>query len=332
MSHDKQHTQCICSLVVVVYVMQGHRVHVAQDAAHTHDAYAAHTHNAHAIVNSMQAHQAHLCSFMFATSLAYCVYCLLLAMDESDLSEQFKKQLKGMLVCLRCGPLHRFTSGKTHKSRSKHKMREMTPDERAEEIRWYREIQADGEEARLRILEQKRREARSESGQGQELAVPTEYIFDFGQHKSKRLSVVWRENKSYFGFIVNSKMLRDRLILKRAMEDSGIMAGAEAEAAELKIAQAERVLERARDQRERQEDLHPEQAQLQAIQVEEANAVLAGDSLAVAKGQVADLPALRNRQGRRGRKPRGRRGAGSRGSKKLQHCWCCGSVDQVVLW
>ena len=64
--------------------------------------------------------------------------------DESDLSETFKKMLKGTLTCLVCGPLHRFPSGKTHKGRTKHAMREMTSEERAEDIQWHREIQADG--------------------------------------------------------------------------------------------------------------------------------------------------------------------------------------------
>ena len=43
--------------------------------------------------------------------------------DEHDLSDAFLKMFKGTLTCLTCGPLHRFPSGKTHKSRTKHDMR-----------------------------------------------------------------------------------------------------------------------------------------------------------------------------------------------------------------
>ena len=59
--------------------------------------------------------------------------------EEHDLSAAFLKRLKGTLTCLVCGPLHRFPSGKTHRSCAKHDMREMTPQERAQEIAWYRE-------------------------------------------------------------------------------------------------------------------------------------------------------------------------------------------------
>ena len=74
------------------------------------------------------------------------------AVDESELSVAFMKRLQGTLTCLLCGPLHRFLSGTTHKRRTKHPMREMLAEERAEEIKWYREIEADGEAARVKVF------------------------------------------------------------------------------------------------------------------------------------------------------------------------------------
>ena len=182
----------------------------------------------------------------FVTSLFGPPYQII--MDESDLSEQFQKQLRGMLVCLKCGPLHRFPSGKTHKSRTKHDMRAMTPEERAAEISWYREIQADGEDARLRLLEQRRRASRSARPQPSESEAVMEYRFDFGKHKGKTVLTVWRDHKSYFAFVINCKMLDDKLSLKRAMEDNGIMAPAETLAAELRAASAFRTLARVEEE------------------------------------------------------------------------------------
>ena len=249
--------------------------------------------------------------------------------EEADLSEAFKKQLQGMLVCLVCGPLHRFPSGKCHKSRSKHAMREMTAEERAEEVAWYREIQADGDAARLKQLDKKRRQSRSAkaSGGGQEggsglaegAAESSEYVFDFGKHKGKKLMQVWEQDRTYLPHLMNSGLLDARVVLKHAMEDGGIMEKAQDMAKEMKLAGAKKVLARAAA--ERVEDLHPEVAQLHAIQVEEALVAL-GQSQ---PEDPAPLPAVANRSGLRGRKRR--RSKGSRGLRTLQHCWACGSVD-----
>ncbi len=252
--------------------------------------------------------------------------------DEADLSEAFKKQLNGILVCLVCGPLHRFPSGKTHKSRSKHAMREMTPEERAEEIAWYREIQADGDAARMSLLEKRRRQARQANAEQAGVVeepgpdLDGEYIFDFGKKKGKKLSVVWRKDKSYLGWIINSKMLDTYVTLKAAKEEAGILEDALALAAEMKIESARKVVAKA--EVEKPEDLHPEVAQLRAIQVEEAMVVLGAEAPSVELEQVVPLPALRYRQGFRGRK---RRGRGSSSARTLQHCWCCGSIDHKTV-
>eukprot|EP00959_Pyramimonas_sp_CCMP1952_P411167 8616080-Pyramimonas_sp.AAC.1 len=68
--------------------------------------------------------------------------------------------LKGMLVCLTCGPFDRFTSGRCHKSKTRHDMRPMNDEERAQDIELYRAIEADGEPARLAKLNQRRAESR----------------------------------------------------------------------------------------------------------------------------------------------------------------------------
>ena len=154
-----------------------------------------------------------------------------------------------MLVCRVCGPFHRFPSGKTHKSRTKHQMRDLTPEERLEEISWYREIQADGEAARLEHLAKKRRDARQgreagaptvvkglESGQKEACdAVPAasrEYIFDSGKYRGKTLLDVWRRFPGYLPYLINQgNFLETRIALRRAMQEAGILDSAQALAA-----------------------------------------------------------------------------------------------------
>ena len=75
--------------------------------------------------------------------------------SDEDLSDHFKRKLRDLRVCLVCGPLHRFN--KSH-ARGGHKMRSLNESEKAEEISWYRTIQAEGETARLRILDHRRQE------------------------------------------------------------------------------------------------------------------------------------------------------------------------------
>ena len=76
--------------------------------------------------------------------------------DDAGLSKQFLKKLQDLRVCTVCGPNHRLN--KSH-GRNGHKMRMLNDEEKAEEIPWYREIQAEGEVARLRILDQRRKDA-----------------------------------------------------------------------------------------------------------------------------------------------------------------------------
>jgi hypothetical protein len=128
--------------------------------------------------------------------------------DEADLDDAFKKQLRGMQVCLTCGPGDRFVSGKTHKSRSKHAMRPLSPEERAQEITWYREVQGEGQAARLRQLEEKRRDSRkrrasvlAEGIAGGECSnEPGAYKLDFGKHAGKEMLRVWRTEPTYFAY------------------------------------------------------------------------------------------------------------------------------------
>ncbi len=178
---------------------------------------------------------------------------------EADLSAEFQKHLKGMLVCCVCGPFHRFPSGKTHKSRSKHAMRKLTPEERAEEIAWYREIEADGEAARIRQLDKKRRQSRDAlQGQGASTARSSadsvggqedngqvgDYVLDFGKHKGKTVTAVWKKDKTYLPYLINGKALDARIRLKRAMESVGILEEAQAMADVMKVEKAHKVLAR----------------------------------------------------------------------------------------
>ena len=260
------------------------------------------------------------------------------AVDESDLSEAFRKKLAGTLTCLVCGPWHRFPSGKCHKSRTKHAMRPMTSEERAEEIQWYREIQADGEPARLRILDQRRAAARSAvrtaAGGDGEAAGPEggvvpasasgEYVFDFGKHKGKTLSRIWATQPRYLCYLINQKGFLDTaLTLRRAMDAAGIMGDALRQAAAMRRESASKVVAQAAEETAAGVQLHPEVAKLRKIQLEDAQEVL--DIAPVAEPLVR-VPGSRIRKARKPRKK-----GMSRGDRVLQHCWICGAVDHKTV-
>ena len=259
--------------------------------------------------------------------------------DESDLSEAFKRKLAGTLTCMVCGPLHRFPSGKTHKSRTKHEMRAMTPEERAEEIQWYREIRADGETARLKILDQRRAAAKkilasgaSSSAVEGEAVVPAmtsnEYVFDFGKHRGKTLSFVWRTQQSYLCYLMNQTGFLDaHLTLKRAMESAGIMDDATQRAAAMRRETARKTVARAAAEDASGVQMHPEVAKLRRIQLMDARQVLEDTPLeefddAPTEGLVVPVQL---RKSRRAQIPRKK--APSCGLRRLQHCWICGAIE-----
>ena len=107
-----------------------------------------------------------------------------------DLSDKFKSMLADLRTCTICGPLRRFH--KSHGSTSKHKVRPLNAAEKEEEISWYRAIQADGDAARLKKLQEKRavsratqEAAQSAAAEGESPLTLTEdtgeYRFDFGK-------------------------------------------------------------------------------------------------------------------------------------------------------
>ena len=188
---------------------------------------------------------------------------------EDGLSAAFKKELSGIPVCLVCGPGDRFPSGKCHKSRTRHEMRPMTADERQQEIAMYRAIEADGEEARLRILDQRRLQSRQAFSQAagaarRQAAIPEEYVLDFGKYSGKPLSRVWREHREYFGYLVSQPGFLDaKFLLRRAMEEQGILSQAQELSQTMRSARSAAHLARA--QTEDLSVLHPEVAQLHRL-------------------------------------------------------------------
>ena len=172
-----------------------------------------------------------------------------------DLSDKFKSMLADLRTCTICGPLHRFH--KSHGSTSKHKVRPLNAAEKEEEIGWYRAIQADGDAARLKKLQEKRavsratqEAAQSAAAEGESPLTLTEdtgeYRFDFGKQRGQTLTRVWRSQRNYLPYLINQRgFLDSRLTLKRAMEAAGIMEEAQREAQALKIGAARKVLAEA---------------------------------------------------------------------------------------
>jgi hypothetical protein len=169
--------------------------------------------------------------------------------EDADLSKQFLKKLEDLRVCTVCGPNHRLN--KSH-ARNGHSMRMLNDQEKAQEIAWYREIQADGEIARLRILDQRRKEAQSskhgpaadpELQSHVERGVGGEYKLEFGKHAKKRLSHVLQAFPDYIPHMVNEKrFLGTQPFLQRALEEAGVMEQVKARASELRIEHARKAV------------------------------------------------------------------------------------------
>ena len=200
---------------------------------------------------------------------------------DGGLSAEFKRKLRDLRVCLVCGPLHRFN--KSH-ARGGHKMRSLNESEKAEEISWYRTIQAEGETARLRILDHRRQEsqkaysqlaASEDTSEPAERGVGGDYKIEFGKHARKSLSNVLKAFPDYFPNLVNEKrFLASQPLLARALEEAGVLENVQARAAVLQLENAKITLQRAADEKAQGTELHPEVRKLPAIQVEKARSVL----------------------------------------------------------
>ena len=147
---------------------------------------------------------------------------------DENLPDVLVKYLKNTCVCTVCGPGHRFV-GRTHSSRSGHPWRPMNPDERTEEIMWWREIEAEGDAARFKILQAKRERAHAaaQTRQVEHAQVPERGLkraFDFGKHAKESLEKLWKTDKSYLVWCVSElRFFEGRLHFKQTLEDVRIL-------------------------------------------------------------------------------------------------------------
>ena len=106
----------------------------------------------------------------------------------------------------------------------------MTQQERAEEIRWWHEIEEEGDAARLKILQLKRERARTgaQADATEHVQVPQKgwkYVLDFGKNSKTSLEKVWKVDRSYLSWcFTEPKLLDVKIHLKRAMEEVCILA------------------------------------------------------------------------------------------------------------
>ena len=112
-----------------------------------------------------------------------------------------------MFVCQKCDK--RFASGKTHKSRTKHPMRTITPEERAEEIRL--------QHLRKRLQLLRRRRPPELPG------TAGDYVLHFGQYKGHTLDWVWSNKRLLILRYVNLGLVYKQVALQHAMREAGIL-------------------------------------------------------------------------------------------------------------
>jgi hypothetical protein len=253
--------------------------------------------------------------------------------DDTELPEVLLKALKKICVCTVCGPGDRF-SARTHASRSGHPWRSMTPEEKAEEIQWWHEIQEDGEVARMQILAAKRERSRkgTRADMDSQAVVPQrgwDWVFDFGKQTKKTLRTVYGTDKSYLGWCVSQPGFFEtgsKVFLKRALEETGIME----ELHKIGVAQAtEEALKVVADELSgKMSSQHRETRKLHAVRLDKARALLGSSTKAAEDGGCTEAIVPATGGSKKERKPR--KHGGSRGKKMLQHCWNCGSPDHKI--
>ena len=210
------------------------------------------------------------------------------APEECILPDALVKHLKNICVCTVCGPGDRF-SGRSHSSRSGHAWRALTPQERAEEIQWWNEIEEEGDAARLKILQLKRERARTgaQADATQHAQVPQKgwkYVLDFGKHSKTSLEKVWKVDRSYLSWCATEPKLLDvKIHLKRAMEEVGILATLVEEGKKQQVEKALKTV--AKEETGEMEGKHHEIKKLHARRLEHAKAVLGSSDLPLPHAQ-----------------------------------------------
>ena len=129
---------------------------------------------------------------------------------------------------------------RSHGSRSKHICTAFTPDQRLEQIvLWTRRQEAssnpdpsmqrenlDAERQVLREAHAAKQQERQEQGLADIVpydASTGEYVFDFGKHAKKTLSVVYKKSPSYLHYLVLNNVHITRQALGKAITDAGLM-------------------------------------------------------------------------------------------------------------
>ena len=137
---------------------------------------------------------------------------------------------------------------------------------------------AAGDEARLKVLDQRRMQSRpafanARAGEPAPVAGSGQYVLDFGKHSRKGLMEVWRSTPEYFGYLCSHlQFLESKPLLRRAMEEAGILAQAQSMGATICYNRSMAHIARAKT--EDPAALHPEVAKLHRIKENEARAHL----------------------------------------------------------
>ncbi|CAE8723826.1 unnamed protein product [Polarella glacialis] len=204
-----------------------------------------------------------------------------------------------------------------HKSRSGHELRLLTaPEKEALKTQWLDE-QALGKAGAAHLEEdrQGQLERREAAGVQHTEKLDQPWKLDFGKHKGKTLEQTDKADSGYLLHLVCSRVHEQRPTFRKALQETGRLDDALSKAPLLRHQSALRVLERSSLEDECGPS-HPDVRKLRALQVAEAEAVLAeeaGSQQAEVQGQQAvAVP----------KKPPRRRP--SRALVQLSHCLQCG--------
>jgi hypothetical protein len=190
-----------------------------------------------------------------------------------------------------------------HKSRSGHELRLLTaPEKEALKTQWLDE-QALGKAGAAHLEEdrQGQLERREAAGVQHTEKLDQPWKLDFGKHKGKTLEQTDKADSGYLLHLVCSRVHEQRPTFRKALQETGRLDDALSKAPLLRHQSALRVLERSSLEDECGPS-HPDVRKLRALQVAEAEAVLAeeaGSQQAEVQGQLwrcqrsrrdADLP------------------------------------------
>jgi len=237
--------------------------------------------------------------------------------DETDLSAEapevrFRDQLKKAKWCTVCKDV--FKHGAGHRSRQgiDHKTVKLS-DEQGKQL--FAELMAEGADKK-RLVAQRRQQAKDEwkADAGEECST-REYTLDFGKHQTLTIARVMRKYPDYLKVLVSMGTHHSRPDFKQALEDANLLGALVEEGRAHRMERATKTVARGPPP----EDAHRDVKKLKALQLAEAEALVAADGAAESMEAAPEAENI----------PKKRRHV-SRSVVQSHDCGHCGGMDHVA--